>query len=294
MLNWNSNTLATWYEELTHWKGPWCWERLKAGGKGDDRGWDGWMASPTQWTWVWANSERWWRTGKPGVLQSMGSQRVRHNRATELNWIAQVTLLSALWWPKWNKNPKKRGYVYTYGWFTLLYSRNQHNTVKQLYTNKKIFFKPADYLQWVGEGKKRLKVSGQVGELLSKRHRHILNHVNVFLFKAMKETMKNIPQQGRAGRGGTWLLQEASLPWVELGLKLWVVQWTQGHWESGEPTARTLAGPRASEPLPDEPRPHQVPLLHHSQSPLLHLSPGARMLMTPHPHQLPESSRRRL
>ena len=65
-----------WCEELTHWKRPWCWERLRAGGEGDDRGWDGWMTSPTQWTWVWANSGRWWRTGKPGKLQSRGSQRV--------------------------------------------------------------------------------------------------------------------------------------------------------------------------------------------------------------------------
>ena len=54
-----SNTLATWWEELTHWKRPWCWDRLKAGGEGDDRGWDGWMASPTRWTWVWAVSRRW-------------------------------------------------------------------------------------------------------------------------------------------------------------------------------------------------------------------------------------------
>ena len=64
-----------------------CWERLKAGGEQDERGWDGWMASPTQWTWVWINSRSWWWTGKPGMLQSMGSQRVRHNWATELNWI---------------------------------------------------------------------------------------------------------------------------------------------------------------------------------------------------------------
>ena len=54
--SWNSSTLATWCEELTHWKRPWCWEGLGAGGGGDDRGWDGWMASPTQWTWVWVNS----------------------------------------------------------------------------------------------------------------------------------------------------------------------------------------------------------------------------------------------
>ena len=64
----------------------WCWERLKAEGEGDDRGWDGWMASPTQWTWVWASSGSWWWTGKPGVLQSMGSQRIGHDWATELNW----------------------------------------------------------------------------------------------------------------------------------------------------------------------------------------------------------------
>ena len=83
--SWNSNTLATWYEELTHWKRPWCWERLKAG-EGDDRGWDGWMASPTLWTWVWVNSGSWWWPGRPGVLQSMGLQRVRHDWVTELNW----------------------------------------------------------------------------------------------------------------------------------------------------------------------------------------------------------------
>ena len=79
------NTLATWCEELTHLKRPWCWERLKAGGEVDDRGWDGWMASLTQWTWVWVNSGSWWWTGRPGVLQSMVSQRVRHDWVTELN-----------------------------------------------------------------------------------------------------------------------------------------------------------------------------------------------------------------
>ena len=82
--SWNSNTLATWCEELTHWKRPWCWKRLKAGGEGDDRGWDGWMASLTQWTWVWVNSGSWWWTGRPGVLQPMGSQRVRHD--CQLTW----------------------------------------------------------------------------------------------------------------------------------------------------------------------------------------------------------------
>ena len=76
------------------WKTPWRWERLKAGGEGDDRGWDGWMASPTQWTWVWASSGHWWWTGKLGVLQSMGSQRVSHNCATELNWKHAETCCS--------------------------------------------------------------------------------------------------------------------------------------------------------------------------------------------------------
>ena len=75
--------LATWCEELTHWKRPWCWERLKAGGEGGNRGWGGWMASPTPWTWVWANSRRQWRTGKPDMLQSIGSPRVRHDFVTE-------------------------------------------------------------------------------------------------------------------------------------------------------------------------------------------------------------------
>ena len=70
---------------MTNWKRPWCWERLKAE-EGDNRGWDGWMASLTQWTPVWVNSGSWWWTGRPGVLQSMGSQRVGHDWATELNW----------------------------------------------------------------------------------------------------------------------------------------------------------------------------------------------------------------
>ena len=65
--SWNSNILATWCEELTHLKRPWCWEWLRAGGEEDDRGWDGWMASPTWWTWVWVNSGSWWWTGRPGV-----------------------------------------------------------------------------------------------------------------------------------------------------------------------------------------------------------------------------------
>ena len=83
--SWKSNTLVTWCEDLTHLKRPWCWQRLKAGGEGDNREWDGWMASLTQWTWVWVNSGSWWWTGRPGLLQALGSQRVRHDWVTELN-----------------------------------------------------------------------------------------------------------------------------------------------------------------------------------------------------------------
>ena len=72
---------------LTHWKRPWYWERLRAGGEGDDRGWDGWMASLTRSTWIWVDSGSWWWTGRPDMLQFMGSQRVGHDWATELNWL---------------------------------------------------------------------------------------------------------------------------------------------------------------------------------------------------------------
>ena len=86
---WSSNSLATLCEELTHWKRPWCWERLKAGGEVDDREWDGWMASPTQWTWVWVNSRSWWWTGRPGMLQSKGSQ----NQTRLSNWTERLNLI---------------------------------------------------------------------------------------------------------------------------------------------------------------------------------------------------------
>ena len=69
-----------------HWKRPWCWERLKAGGEGDDRGWDRWMTSLTYWRWVWVNSGSWWWTGRPGVLWSMGLKRVAHDWTTKLKW----------------------------------------------------------------------------------------------------------------------------------------------------------------------------------------------------------------
>ena len=88
-----NDALATSCEELTHWKRLWCWEGLGAGGEEDNRGWDSWMASQTRWTWVWVNSRRWWWTGRPGVLRFMGSQRVGHDWATELNWAISASFL---------------------------------------------------------------------------------------------------------------------------------------------------------------------------------------------------------
>ena len=103
--SWNFNTLATWYEDLTHWKRPWCWERLKVGGEGENRGWDGWMASMTQWTWVLVNSGSWWWTGRPGVVRFMGSQRVGHDWMTELNWRKTLKKFTCMetWESRWKK-----------------------------------------------------------------------------------------------------------------------------------------------------------------------------------------------
>ena len=76
---------------------------IGARGEGDDIGWDGWMASPTPWTWVWVNSGSWWWTGRPSVLRFMGSQRVRHNWATELNWTEPVKFLfSKFYFPQFS------------------------------------------------------------------------------------------------------------------------------------------------------------------------------------------------
>ena len=82
------------FGHLTHLKRPWCWERLKAGGEGDNRGWDGWMASPTPRTWVWVNSRSWWWAGRPGVLQFMGLQRV--GTTERLNWTELIPSLQGL------------------------------------------------------------------------------------------------------------------------------------------------------------------------------------------------------
>ena len=84
-----AETAVLWppHAELTHWKRLWCLERLGAGGHRDDREWDGWMASPTQWTWVWVDSGSWWWTGRPVVLQSVGSQRIGQDWVNEVNWF---------------------------------------------------------------------------------------------------------------------------------------------------------------------------------------------------------------
>ena len=96
--SWSSSTLATWCEELTPWKKSWCWERLKAGGEVDDRGWVSWLASPTQWTWVWVNSGSWWWTGRAGVLWFMGSQsRTRLSDWTEENANTCSSVIRMFW-----------------------------------------------------------------------------------------------------------------------------------------------------------------------------------------------------
>ena len=114
-----AETPRLWPPDAKNWrilKRPRCWERLKVGREGNNRGWDGWMVSPTQWTRIWASSRSWWWTGKPGVLQSMGSQRVGHDWATELNWEGSVWFflgrLVTLSQEKWHltrhlKNEKK-------------------------------------------------------------------------------------------------------------------------------------------------------------------------------------------
>ena len=124
---------------VDHLKRPWCWERLKAGREGDDRGWDGWMASLTQWTWVCINSGSWWWTGRPGVLQSMEWQRVGHDWVTELNWTD---------WKGWDAVGSGRE-IWDGGDLCmlmadpsmLLLDRSQHSIIRQLSSNLKWILK---------------------------------------------------------------------------------------------------------------------------------------------------------
>ena len=93
--SWNSNNLATWCKEVTHWKRPWCWERLKARGEGDDRGWDGWISSLTQWTWVWTTPGE--GEGQ-GSLVSCSPWCCKESGMTEqLNKLNKMVLLKYFW-----------------------------------------------------------------------------------------------------------------------------------------------------------------------------------------------------
>ena len=101
-----AETPILWLSDVKNWLIAkfWCWERLRVGGEGDDKGWDGWMASLTQWTWVCVSFRSWWWTGRPAVLQCMGLQRVEHNWATKLKLTCQLPLKTAvplrLPWPQ--------------------------------------------------------------------------------------------------------------------------------------------------------------------------------------------------
>ena len=112
--------------ELTHWKRLWCWEGLGAGGEGDNRGWDGWMASMTRWTWVWVNSRSWWWTGRLEVLQFMGLQRVGHDWATELNWaiLSYMKVRTSQW--KWSPDSARVASILDLPRFYLITKHVQH------------------------------------------------------------------------------------------------------------------------------------------------------------------------
>ena len=147
-----NNTLATWFEEPTHWKRPWCWERLRAGGEGDDRGWDGWMASAIQWTWVWASSGRWWRTGKPGVLQSMGLQRDNIERLNNNNRSFKILVSfprscthlckKSFCWNRSLKIPAQSDCLVAdqpcYSWVSLFCNRSPYSIFRQLWPLGKV------------------------------------------------------------------------------------------------------------------------------------------------------------
>jgi len=109
MLKLKPQYFGHWCKKLTHWKRPWCWERLKARGEGDHRGWDHWMASPSQWPWVWVSSRNWWWTGKHGILQSMGSQKVGYDWVTELNWMAESEEQLKSLLIRWKRRVEKAG-----------------------------------------------------------------------------------------------------------------------------------------------------------------------------------------
>ena len=129
-------TPILWPPDVKNWlkrriRRTWCWERLKAGGEGDNRGWDGWMASPTQWTWVWVNSRSWWWTGRPSVPQSMGSQKVGHDWVTELN--IYTSFYQVLRFKITAKNSQ-----WTF-WGVVIITRKDGNNMNTQYTQHVIF-----------------------------------------------------------------------------------------------------------------------------------------------------------
>ena len=129
-------TPILWPPDVKNWlkrriRRTWCWERLKAGGEGDNRGWDGWTASPTQWTWVWVNSRSWWWTGRPSVPQSMGSQRVGHDWVTELN--IYTSFYQVLGFKITAKNSQ-----WTF-WGVVIITRKDGNNMNTQYTQHVIF-----------------------------------------------------------------------------------------------------------------------------------------------------------
>ena len=121
---------------------PWCWERLRAGGEGDDRGWDGWMAWQTRCTWVWVDSGSWWWTGRPGVLQFMELQRVRHDWATELNWwrfhSVLVSLIIFSFPYTINPQPNRKQNKVWYSLFTWKHLNLSAYTTKSNHTSKSV------------------------------------------------------------------------------------------------------------------------------------------------------------
>ena len=129
-----AETPVLWPPDVKHWhlKRLWCWERLRAGGEGDDRGWDGRMASPTQWTWLWVDSGSWWWTGRPGVLWFMGSPRVGHDWVTELDW---TELSPALWL-----------------WVRIFERGSQESSFKQNLKLKSDALKPSLGIPWFSSG----------------------------------------------------------------------------------------------------------------------------------------------
>ena len=141
---WSTNNLTTWCR-LTHWIQSWCWERLRAGGEGGNRGCDDWMASLTQWMWVWANSGRQWRTGKPDLLQFM----VSPSRAWLSDWTTTTTRDCHI---ECNKSDQ-RGEILCDICYTWDLKRNDtneliHKTARDSQTQRTKL-----YLLWVGGGR---------------------------------------------------------------------------------------------------------------------------------------------